>query len=107
MTFDSFILLQSSGGSGTINILFMVAMFAVIYFFMIRPQQRKAREQSKFLEELKKGEQVVTTGGMIGKISKIEDNVVTLALDQKTTAQFTKGAISKEMTEALADAKTA
>lgn len=76
-------------------------MFAVIFFFMIRPQQKKAKAQDAFMEELKKGDRVVTSGGVIGKISKIEGSIVTLSLDGKATCKFTKGAISKEMTDAL------
>jgi preprotein translocase subunit YajC len=63
------------------NIIIMLAMFVVIFFFFIRPQQKKAKEQDLFLDELKKGDRVVTTGGIIGK--------------------FTKGAISKETTDVL------
>lgn len=83
------------------NIIIMLAMFVVIFFFFIRPQQKKAKEQELFLDELKKGDRVVTTGGIIGKISKVEGNIVTLSLDGKTTCKFTKGAISKETTDAL------
>lgn len=83
------------------NIIIMLAMFVVIFFFFIRPQQKKAKEQESFLDELKKGDRVVTTGGIIGKVSKVEGNIVTLALDGKNTCKFTKGAISKEMTDAL------
>ncbi len=98
---DSIILLQSGGGFLGVNGLFLIGMLAVVYFFMILPQQRKAKKESTFQEELKKGDEVVTSSGIIGKISKIEDNIVTLSLDGKTTCRFTKGAISLEMTEAL------
>ncbi len=94
------IILQTSGGAA-LQPLILVAMFAVVYFFMIRPQQRKAKEQDLFMDELAKGDEVVTSGGMVGKISKIEGSIITLSLDGKTTARFTKGAISKEMTDAL------
>lgn len=83
------------------QILIFLAMFAVIFFFMIRPQQKKAKAQDAFMEELKKGDQVVTSGGVIGKITLVEDNFVTLSLDGKATCKFTKGAISKEMTDAF------
>ncbi len=81
-------------------------MFAVIWLFMIRPQQKKAKQQGEFLDELSKGQEVVTSGGMVGKISKIDGSIVTLALDPngKTLARVTKGSISKEMTDALAAA---
>ncbi len=86
------------------SILLMIAMFAVIFFFFIRPQQKKAKEQELFLDELTKGDKVVTSSGIIGKITHVDDHVVTISLDGKTTCKFTKGAVSKEMTEALAAA---
>lgn len=83
------------------SIILMIAMFVVVYFFFMRPQQKKAKAQDLFLDELAKGQKVVTTGGIIGKITQVDGNVVTLSLDGKTTCKFTKGAISKEMTDAL------
>ena len=65
------ILLQSTG-AGTINILFMVAIFAVFYFFLIRPQAKKQKDQTKFVDQLEKGNEVVTASGIVGKINKIE-----------------------------------
>ena len=101
------ILLQSTG-AGTINILFMVAIFGVFYFFLIRPQAKKQKEQTKFVDQLEKGNEVVTASGIVGKINKIEGNFVTLQVDTKTYLKVTKTAISKEMTEVLStpDEKT-
>ncbi len=99
---NTFILLQAEGGGFmTIEMMLIFAMIFVFYFFMIRPQQKKAKEQDLFLDNLKKGDQVVTSSGMIGKIAKIEGSIITISLDGKTTARFTKGAISKEMTDAF------
>ncbi len=95
------IILQAGGAGAMLQPLILVAMFAVVYFFMIRPQQKRAKEQDVFMDELSKGDEVVTSGGMIGKISKIDGNIITISLDGKTTARFTKGAVSKEMTDAL------
>lgn len=69
------ILLQFSG-AGTINIFFMVAIFAVFWFFLIRPQQKKQKEQNKFVEELEKGKEVITASGIVGKINKIDGNFI-------------------------------
>ena len=101
------ILLQFTG-AGTINILFMVAIFAVFYFFLIRPQAKKTKEQTKFVDQLEKGNEVVTASGIVGKINKIEGNFVTLQVDTKTYLKVTKTAISKEMTDVLStpDEKT-
>jgi len=75
-------------------------MFVVIFFFFIRPQAKKQKEQVKFLESLDKGEEVVTASGLIGRINKIDGNIVTLTIAEKTFVRVTKGSISKEMTEA-------
>lgn len=78
----------------------LFAMFAVMWFFWIRPQNKKQKEQKAFITEgIQKGDEVVTTSGIFGKISKIEGNIITLQVDTKTFIRVTKGAISKEMTE--------
>lgn len=96
----NFILLQAGGFDYT-NIIFMVAIFGVFYFFLIRPQATKQKEQTKFVEQMEKGNEVITASGIVGKINKIEGNFVTLQVDTKTFLKVTKSAISKEMTELL------
>jgi preprotein translocase subunit YajC len=78
----------------------LLLMFVVIFFFFIRPQAKKQKEQVKFLDALDKGEEVVTSSGMIGRINKIDGGIVTLTIGEKTFIRVTKGSISKEMTEA-------
>lgn len=94
------ILLQAAN-SGLINLLFIGAIMIVFYFFMLRPQLKKQKDQEKFSAELKKGKEVVTNSGMFGKITKIDDATVTLMVDEKVYIKFTRGAISKELTEAI------
>ncbi len=94
------ILLQSSS-SGVPSLLFFASIFVIMYFFFIRPQVKKQKAQNKFTTELGKGDEVVTGSGMIGKINKIEGNIVHLEIAQKTFIKVLKGAISKEMTESL------
>lgn len=95
-------LLQAGGGSAATPLIFMVGMFAVMYFFMIRPQQKKAKEQRKWVDELKKGDKVVTVSGMHGVVSQItpENPVVVIEISINTFAKFDKSAISLEMTKA-------
>ena len=83
----------------------LLLMFVVIFFFFIRPQAKKQKEQSKFIEEIDKGDEVVTQSGLIGRINKIEGGIVTLALSDKVFVRITKGSISREMTEALQKAE--
>lgn len=78
----------------------LILMFVVVFFFFIRPQAKKQKEQVKFLDSLDKGEEVVTTSGIIGRINRIDGSIVTLAVNEKTFIRVTKGSISKDMTEA-------
>ncbi len=79
----------------------LLLMFVVIFFFFIRPQAKRQKEQIKFLESLDKGEEVVTASGLIGRINKIDGNIVTLTIAEKTFVRVTKGSISRDMTEAF------
>jgi len=86
--------------------LMMVLMFGILYFFMIRPQQKKAKDQKKFTEEIKKGDYVVTIGGMHGRIAEVEDDTFILEVERGARIKFSKSAVSMESTKA-ANKKTA
>lgn len=74
-------------------------MLAVVFFFFLRPQAKKQKAQAQFVTEMKKGDEVVTTSGIIGRISKINEHSVNLQLDQKTFINVVPSAISMEMSE--------
>lgn len=93
-------ILQSGSSPMTINLLMMVALVAVMYLFFIRPQAKKQKAQLKFLEELKKGDEVATNAGIIGKITKMDERIVTLQISQKGFIDVLKSSLSKEMTDA-------
>jgi preprotein translocase subunit YajC len=94
--------LQAATGSNPAMSLVMIgAMFAVMYFFMIRPQAKKQREQNDFAKNLAKNEDVVTSSGILGRISKIEDNIITLEIGNKVYIRVLRSAISKELTESV------
>jgi len=96
------IILQAQApGAGIANLIFFGAIFAIMYFFFLRPSVKKQKAQESFSNELSKGQEVVTTSGIIGRINKIEKGIVQLQVDQKTFIRLVKGAISKEMTENL------
>lgn len=95
--------LQAAGGGGAFTpLIFMVGMFAVMYFFMIRPQQKKAKEQRKWVDELKKGDKVVTVSGIHGVVSQVtpENPIVVLEIATNTSVKIDKSAISLDMTKA-------
>lgn len=96
-----FFLLQVSttGSSSWINLIFIVSMFLVFWLLMIRPQSKRQKEQKLFQESLDKNKDVVTSSGILGRISKIEDSIVTLEVSPKVYIRVTKNAISKELTE--------
>ncbi|MFK7936956.1 MAG: preprotein translocase subunit YajC [Saprospiraceae bacterium] len=99
----NYIFLQAPGGidPSIINAAFLFLMIAIFYFFMIRPQTQKQKAQTKFMDELKKGDDVATASGILGRINKIDNEIVTLEVGTKTFIQVTKNAISKEMSEAV------
>jgi len=69
----SYILLQAAGGGSWSMIIMLVAVFAIMYFMMIRPQQKRQKEIQKMRESMKVGDHVVTAGGIHGKIKEIND----------------------------------
>lgn len=99
------VLLQAS--SPLAGLMPMFLMVGVIIIFMVLPQRRKAKAQNAFLDDLKKGDAVVTTSGILGRIDKIEDNLVTLNIGNKTYVQCMKTAISKDLTDAVYSKGTA
>ena len=91
----SSILLQSQGsGSGLQSLILFGGIAIVFYFFMIRPQQKKQKDQKKFINEIKKGDSVVTIGGLHGKVYATDEETVTLEVDKSTKMKFEKSAIS-------------
>ena len=85
----------------------MVLMFGILYFFMIRPQQKKAKDQKKFAEEIKKGDYVVTIGGVHGRIAEVEDDTIIVEVERGARIKFSKSAVSMESTKAAATKKPA
>ena len=90
------ILLQAapSGGSNWQLMITMGLMIVVFYFFLIRPQQKKAKDQKKFIEALKVGDKVVTIGGAHGRIAEIDDDTFVLEVERGGRIRFSKSAVS-------------
>jgi preprotein translocase subunit YajC len=88
------------GGIPLQQIVLIGSVVLVFYFFMIRPQQKRQKEQRDFLSHIKKGEKVVTIGGIHGTIYEVKDDLVTLVIDNKgSQISVSKGAISIESTK--------
>ncbi|GAB3896580.1 preprotein translocase subunit YajC [Spirosoma agri] len=91
-------LLTGSNTSMLYNVLLWVGIIGVFYFFMIRPQQKKQKDQKNFVDNLKKGDSVVTIGGLHGRISSVDGTTVTLEVDRGVKMTFEKSSISREAT---------
>lgn len=96
----STILAQASAGGGILGQVFLFgSIILIMYFFMIRPQQKKQKDTKKFIEEIKKGDDVVTIGGLHGKVSSVEGDVVYMELDRGLKVKVEKSAISSDFTK--------
>ncbi len=96
------LLLQTGQDGGLMPQLLMFgAIILVFYFFMIRPQQKKAKDQKRFREELAKGMAVVTIGGLHGRLVSLDDDTVVIEVDKGIRLTFEKSSISMEATAKL------
>jgi preprotein translocase subunit YajC len=80
-------------GGGFESLILIVLMFAVLYFLMIRPQMKRAKEHKAMIEALQKGDEVVAAGGMLGRVSKISDSYVTLEIAENVEIQVQRPAV--------------
>jgi len=83
-----------SSGSPVVTIVMFGGIILVLYFMMIRPQQKRASEHKKLLEGLKKGDKVLTSSGIHGVVSGLEDNAVLVQISENTKVKFEKNAIA-------------
>lgn len=91
------ILLQAEGG-GAAQFIMLGLIVVVFYFFMIRPQLKKSKQQKKFRESLSKGDQIVTIGGIHGKVAEIKDTTVLIDVEGGNRLKIEKSAITSEFT---------
>ncbi|MDG5766773.1 preprotein translocase subunit YajC [Balneolales bacterium ANBcel1] len=81
------------GGGGFTSLIFLAAIFLVFYLFIIRPQSKKQKEIQNKVSEMKKGDKVVTSGGIVGIVSAIEEDSVMLEIDKDVKVKLLKNAI--------------
>jgi len=87
---------QAAGGTGDagwVSVLPIVLMFVLLYFMLIRPQMKRAKEHKSMTEALQKGDEVVTSGGVLGKITKMGDAYITLEIAANIEVNVQKGAV--------------
>lgn len=89
----------AEGGNPIMSFLPMILIIVVFYFFMIRPQMKRQKDLKKFRESLAKGDKVVTTGGIYGKVVEIKENYVLLQVDDNVKLRVDKAAVVKDMSD--------
>jgi preprotein translocase subunit YajC len=103
MTLETIILMAGEGGKPNpmMNVVFMIGMVGVMYFFMIRPQMKRAKEQKVFADTNNIGDTIITTAGIYGKIVKSnEDGTISVEVDRNTILKMDRSAISMDLTSA-------
>ncbi len=90
---------NGQGGNMLGTLLMFGLIMVVFYFFMIRPQMKKQKELAKFRNELKKGDKIVTTGGIYGKILEIKEQAVIIEVEGQSRLKVDKAAIIKDMSD--------
>ncbi len=103
--FDIILLAPTGTGEGKspmTSLLPLLLIIVVFYFFMIRPQVRKQRELRNYRDSLKKGDKIVTTGGIFGKINNISDNIITIDAGNNVLLKVDKSAILKDPSDLAA-----
>lgn len=91
------LLLQAASANSPLQYLFPLLLLGVFYFFMIRPQQKRSAEAKKLREGLSKGTQVVTIGGLHGRVVELSEDKVTLEVDKGTRLTFDRTAIARQL----------
>ena len=83
----------AGGDAGLMSFLPIIVLFVILYFIMIRPQMKRAKEQKAMIEALQKGDEVVTAGGVVGRISKLGEQYVTLEIAANTEIVVQRSAV--------------
>lgn len=78
------------------QLLPFIFLIAIMYFVIIRPQQKEAKARKEMIESLKKGDKVVTAGGLIVEIRKVEEKFLTVSIDKENTAKLVKDSVSRK-----------
>ncbi len=84
-------------GSGIATFVPLILMFVIFYFLLIRPQQKKAKEHQEMIGNLQKGDKVVTSGGIHGVVTKVDDSVVTMEIADKIKIKVTRANVAVKM----------
>lgn len=101
----NFILLQAQGGNPIMQFLPIVLIVVVFYFFMIRPQMKKAKQQKEFREKIQKGDKIITIGGIHGKIVDMDDATFVIEVESGIRLRIERSAVSMDSSSQLQETK--
>jgi preprotein translocase subunit YajC len=96
-------ILFATGGASGPSFGFLIpilGIFVIFYFLLLRPQQKKQKELQKMIEALKKGDRVMTTGGIFGTVVGLKDNILVLKIDENTKIELVKSAVASVVKKA-------
>lgn len=93
-------------GGGLMGFLPLILIFAVFYFMLIRPQMKRAKEHRKMVSELARGDEVVTNGGLLGRITDLGDSFVTVELADKVVVKLQRQAVASVMPKGTIDSSS-
>ncbi len=85
------------GGNPIMQMLPLILIIIVFYFFMIRPQMKKAKEQKRFVENLKKGDKILTIGGVYGKVVEVDDTSILMETEDGSKMRIAKSAVTTDI----------
>ncbi len=94
---------EQQAGGGMEGIIMLVIMFAIFYLLLIRPQQKRAKQHKQLVENLKSGDQVVTAGGIHGKIVAVQEDIITLEIASNVRIKINRPSIIGTKTDQLED----
>ena len=85
---------SGQGAGGFTAFIPLILMFVIFYFLLIRPQQKKAKEHREMIGSLKKGDRIITSGGIYGTITGVEDNIITVEIAEKVRVKVSRGNVA-------------
>ena len=96
---------QAGGAGGIAGFLPIIILFVIFYFLLIRPQQKKAKEQREMISNLKKGVRIITSGGIYGTIISIDDTTIGLEIAEKIKIKITRGNVAAVVSDTTTNSK--
>jgi preprotein translocase subunit YajC len=89
----------AQAGGGASGLIMMAVIFAIFYFILIRPQQKKMKEHTKMVNELKKGDEIITGGGIYGTVESVSTDTLTVKIAEGTKVKITRSSVAHVITE--------